>query len=156
MGRSRRRARPDFSARAARLPKHRPHRQPFRHDGKSLRREGSEYSSGAGPRIQPCRVRRRADLGHNRCGSECHPGLSDIQVLDPVDDIDEVFTQTRVALVPSLWAEARSRIILEAMVRGIPVLASNVGGLAEAMLGMDYLLPVNPVTRYHASMDELM
>jgi glycosyltransferase involved in cell wall biosynthesis len=82
-----------------------------------------------------------------------HPNIT---VLGPVDDIDEVFRQTRVALVPSLWAEARSRIILEAMVRGIPVLSSNVGGLAEAMLGMDYLLPINPVVQYQAAMDELM
>ena len=82
-----------------------------------------------------------------------HPNIT---VLGPVDDIDEVFRHTRVALVPSLWAEARSRIILEAMVRGIPVLSSNVGGLAEAMLGMDYLLPINPVVQYQAAMDELM
>ena len=59
-------------------------------------------------------------------------------------------------LAPSLWAEARSRMILEAMSRGIPVMASDVGGLAEAMLGMDYLLPVNPVARYRPMVDELM
>ena len=64
--------------------------------------------------------------------------------------------QTRVALVPSVWAEARSRIILEAMARGIPVMASATGGLAEAMLGMDYLLPVNPVVRYRSQVDALM
>ncbi len=79
-----------------------------------------------------------------------------VTVLPPVDDINEVFAQTRVALVPSIWAEARSRVILEAMARGIPVLASDVGGLKEAKLGVDYLLPVNPVVRYHAAVDELM
>jgi hypothetical protein len=42
------------------------------------------------------------------------------------------------------------------MARAIPVLASNVGGMAEAMLGVDYVLPVTPVTRYRAEMDELM
>jgi len=82
--------------------------------------------------------------------------LPNITVLNPVDDVHELFRQTRVALVPSLWAEARSRIILEAMARGIPVLASNVGGLAEAKLGVDYLLPVNPVTHYRPAVDELM
>ena len=71
-----------------------------------------------------------------------------ISILPPVDDIDDLLRQTRVMLAPSLWAEARSRMILEAMSRGIPVMASDVGGLAEAMLGMDYLLPVNPVPRY--------
>ncbi len=82
-----------------------------------------------------------------------HPNIT---ILPPVDDIHPVFEQTRVALVPSLWAEARSRIILEAMVRGIPVMASDVGGLREAKLGVDYLVPVNPVTRYRHATDELM
>jgi glycosyltransferase involved in cell wall biosynthesis len=79
-----------------------------------------------------------------------------ISILPPVDDIDDILRQTRVMLAPSLWAEARSRMILEAMSRGIPVMAANVGGLAEAMLGMDYLLPVNPVVRYRPTVDELM
>ena len=77
-------------------------------------------------------------------------------MLAPFDDIDDLLRQTRVMLAPSLWAEARSRMILEAMSRGIPVMASDVGGLAEAMLGMDYLLPVNPVARYRPMVDELM
>ncbi|HVN05230.1 MAG TPA: glycosyltransferase family 4 protein [Bryobacteraceae bacterium] len=79
-----------------------------------------------------------------------------VAVLPPVDDIDDLLRQTRVMLAPSLWAEARSRVILEAMSRGIPVMASKVGGLAEAMLGVDYLLPVAPVTRYRPMVDELM
>ena len=81
---------------------------------------------------------------------------SNITILHPTDNIDDILRQTRIAVVPSLWAEARSRIILEAMARAIPVLASNVGGMAEAMLGMDYLLPVNPVARYRPDVDELM
>lgn len=79
-----------------------------------------------------------------------------VTLLPPVEDMDPVYAQTRIALVPSLWAEARSRIILEAMARGIPVLASRVGGLEEAMLGMDYLLPVNPVSRFKPGVDSLM
>lgn len=82
--------------------------------------------------------------------------LPNITILHPTDNIDDILRQTRVAVVPSLWAEARSRIILEAMARAIPVLASNVGGMAEAMLGMDYVLPVNPVARYRPDVDELM
>lgn len=82
-----------------------------------------------------------------------HPNVS---ILPRVDDIDDLLRQTRIMLAPSLWAEARSRMILEAMSRGIPVMASDVGGLAEAMLGMDYLLPVNPVAHYRPMVDELM
>jgi hypothetical protein len=64
--------------------------------------------------------------------------LPNVTILPPVDNVHEFMSQTRIALVPSLWAEARSRIILEAMVRGIPVIASDVGGLTEAKLGVDY------------------
>jgi glycosyltransferase involved in cell wall biosynthesis len=68
--------------------------------------------------------------------------LPNVQVLPAVDDIDEILAQTRVLLVPSLWPETFGYVVPEAMLRGIPVLASNVGGLPEAKLGVDYVLPV--------------
>lgn len=89
----------------------------------------------------------------DRAALKKHPN---IHILDPVDDIDQVLVRTRVLLVPSLWAEARSRIVVEAMLRGIPVLASNVGGIAEAKMEVDYLLPVRPIAKYHPRLDEQM
>lgn len=68
--------------------------------------------------------------------------------MKPVDDIDKIFAQTRILLVPSLWDEAFGLIVVEAMLRGIPVLASHVGGLPEAKLGVDYLLPVHLIKGY--------
>lgn len=79
-----------------------------------------------------------------------------IAVLDPVDSIDDLLTQARVILVPSVWAEARSRIVLEAMARGIPVISSDVGGIREAMMGVDYLLPVRQITGYRPALDDHM
>jgi surfactin synthase thioesterase subunit/glycosyltransferase involved in cell wall biosynthesis len=79
-----------------------------------------------------------------------------IAILEPVDNIDEILRQTRVLLVPSVWAEARSRIVVEAMARGVPVVASEVGGIPEAKLGVPYLIPVNPIVRYKAAVDENM
>jgi surfactin synthase thioesterase subunit/glycosyltransferase involved in cell wall biosynthesis len=82
-----------------------------------------------------------------------HPNIT---VIPPVDNLDELFRQTRVVLVPSIWAEARSRVVVEAMLRGVPAIASDVGGLKEAKLGVPYLLPVNPITKYESALDENM
>jgi surfactin synthase thioesterase subunit/glycosyltransferase involved in cell wall biosynthesis len=77
-----------------------------------------------------------------------------ITLLDPVDNIDDLLRRTRVMLVPSLWAEARSRIVVEAMLRGIPVIASDAGGIREAKLGVPYLIPVDVIRHYQPSLDE--
>ena len=82
-----------------------------------------------------------------------HPN---IHILSPVDDIDDLLRRTRVMLVPSIWAEARSRMVLESMARGVPVMASKIGGLPEAKMGVPYLLPIHPVTRYKPEMDARM
>src|SRR5258708_5281452 len=79
-----------------------------------------------------------------------------VRLLPPVDDINLVLARTRVLLVPSLWAEARSRIVLEALLRGVPVMASHVGGIPEAMMGVPYLLPVRRIEKYETRVDEQM
>jgi glycosyltransferase involved in cell wall biosynthesis len=55
--------------------------------------------------------------------------------------------QTKVLVAPSLIDETFGYVVPEAMLRGIPVLASDMGGLREAKLGVDYLLPVRPAVR---------
>ena len=79
-----------------------------------------------------------------------------VRILAPVDDINLLLERTRVLLVPSLWAEARSRIVLESLLRGVPVMAANVGGIPEAMMGVPYLLPVRPIEKYETRLDEQM
>jgi surfactin synthase thioesterase subunit/glycosyltransferase involved in cell wall biosynthesis len=94
--------------------------------------------------------------GTNRQDRAALGARPNVRLLAPVDDIGLLLARTRVLLVPSLWAEARSRIVLEALLRGVPVMAANVGGIPEAMMGIPYLLPVHPIEKYEKRLDEQM
>jgi glycosyltransferase involved in cell wall biosynthesis len=59
--------------------------------------------------------------------------------------MEEAWRNIKVLLVPSLWFEAWGIVTIEAHLRGIPVISSNAGALPEAMLGMDHIVPVNPI-----------
>jgi glycosyltransferase involved in cell wall biosynthesis len=72
------------------------------------------------------------------------------------DEFTDILKDAKVLLCPSLWAEAKGMVIFEAMLHGIPVIASAVGGIPEAKLGVDYLIPVNPITGFLDEFDEKM
>jgi glycosyltransferase involved in cell wall biosynthesis len=56
--------------------------------------------------------------------------------------------------MPSLWLEGFGLIAMEAMLRGLPVIASNSGGLQEAKAGTGFIIPVKPIERFEAVFDE--
>lgn len=76
-----------------------------------------------------------------------------VTVLDHVPDIEEVLKRCSVLLMPSLWYEGFGLIVMEAMLRGIPVIASNSGGLMEAKSGTRYVIPVRPAEGYRMEFD---
>ncbi len=80
--------------------------------------------------------------------------LPNVTLLPPADDIDDIFRLTRILVMPSLWSEAFPLLPIEAMLRGLPVIASDVEGLAEAKLGVDYILPVRPIQSYEDRFDD--
>jgi len=59
--------------------------------------------------------------------------LRNVTYLGKVDDMREVYAVTRILLVPSIWPEPFGRVCVEAMANGIPCIASNVGGIKEAV-----------------------
>jgi glycosyltransferase involved in cell wall biosynthesis len=71
-----------------------------------------------------------------------------VVVQPSVDDMNEVYRRTRVLVMPSLWDETFGYTSVEALLRGIPVLAADVGGLREATLGVAPLLAVRPIVDY--------
>lgn len=50
-----------------------------------------------------------------------------------VHDIYEALTQLDLVLVPSIGAEATTRVILEAFAAGVPVIAFDTGGISEVV-----------------------
>lgn len=80
--------------------------------------------------------------------------LPNAELLANVPDIEEVLGRTRVLLMPSLWYEGFGLIAMEAMLRGIPVIASESGGLAEAKQGTGYIVPARPIERYAPGFDD--
>lgn len=80
--------------------------------------------------------------------------LPNIRLLETVPKIDEVLEKSRLLLMPSLWYEGFGLIAMEAMLRGLPVIASDSGGLVEAKSGTGFAVPVQPITRYLAEFDE--
>ena len=88
----------------------------------------------------------------DRRALECLPNVS---FLPNARDIDDLLAPTRVLLAPSLWYEGFGLIVMEALLRGIPVIASDSGGLCDSKQGTGYVIPVRLIERYQAAYDEL-
>jgi glycosyltransferase involved in cell wall biosynthesis len=74
--------------------------------------------------------------------------------LQSVPQIDDVLSRSRLLLMPSLWYEGFGLIAMEAMLRGLPVIASDSGGLQEAKRGTGFVIPVRPIERFEPVFDE--
>ena len=80
--------------------------------------------------------------------------LPNVTFLPNAANIDDVLADTRVLLMPSLWYEGFGLIVMENMLRGIPVVASDSGGLKEAKAGTRYVIPVKTIEHYQPVFDE--
>ncbi len=80
--------------------------------------------------------------------------LPNVEFLPNAANIDDLIARTRVLLMPSLWYEGFGLIAMENMLRGIPVVASDSGGLKEAKRGTGYVIPVRTIERYQPVFDE--
>ena len=80
--------------------------------------------------------------------------LPNISIVTNRASLDEIFRDTRLLLLPSLWPEGFGMAAVDAMLRGIPVLGADLGGIPEAKLGTDYILPVRPIEKYQTSLGD--
>lgn len=69
-----------------------------------------------------------------------------IRIEATTPNTDDIWDRIKILLAPSIWHEAWGLIVTEAQLRGIPVIASNSGGLPEAKVNVPPIIPINPVT----------
>ncbi|KAI1268074.1 hypothetical protein F5Y18DRAFT_415557 [Xylariaceae sp. FL1019] len=72
-------------------------------------------------------------------------GIQNMTTRKSCSDMDEAWRDIKVLLVPSVWYEAWGIVVIEAHIRGIPVICSNAGALPEAMRGLRHIIPVNAI-----------
>jgi glycosyltransferase involved in cell wall biosynthesis len=92
--------------------------------------------------------------GTTRADRQALEALPNVTALPNARDIEAVLARTRVLLMPSLWYEGFGLIVMEAMLRGIPVVSSDAGGLPECKAGTGYVIPVRTIERYEPVFDE--
>ncbi|WP_353622770.1 glycosyltransferase [Aliirhizobium terrae] len=59
--------------------------------------------------------------------------LPNVTLLQRSSNMSEIYAKTRILLVPSQWEETWGRVVSEAQISGIPVLATKVGALPESV-----------------------
>ncbi len=59
--------------------------------------------------------------------------LPNVALRKHTEDMKQIYENSSLLLMPSRWEEAFGRVIVEANINGIPVIASNVGGISEAL-----------------------
>jgi glycosyltransferase involved in cell wall biosynthesis len=77
-----------------------------------------------------------------------------IAMLPRVRTIDLFLQRLSVLLMPSIWLEGFGLVVMEAMLRGIPVISSDSDGLREAKAGTRFVIPVRIVERYEQVYDD--
>jgi glycosyltransferase involved in cell wall biosynthesis len=84
-----------------------------------------------------------ATTPHDRAAVEALPNVT---VLEPSRDIDAILAQARVVMIPSMGYDPFSVLAVETMLRGVPVVGCDVGGIPEALLGVGETCPVPALT----------
>jgi glycosyltransferase involved in cell wall biosynthesis len=66
--------------------------------------------------------------------------------------------RARALLLPSIWYEGQPRVVLEAYAAGVPVVASDIGGLPELVEDgrSGFVVPPNEPEAWAAAMDKLL
>jgi glycosyltransferase involved in cell wall biosynthesis len=73
--------------------------------------------------------------------------LDNVVVTPTTSDMRPVYGRARLVLAPSLWWESGARVVIEAMLNGIPAVVSAHGGMPEMIRDAGFVLRFGP--QYH-------
>ncbi|SDP06437.1 Glycosyltransferase involved in cell wall bisynthesis [Pedococcus dokdonensis] len=78
-----------------------------------------------------------------------------VHLVGPQPDPDRWLRAADVFVLPSLW-EARALVVQEAMAAGVPVVATDTGGLPDLVEGVGTLVPVRDPSRLADAVDQFL
>ena len=81
---------------------------------------------------------------------------SNVEYRGYVDDMRDVYRETKLVLMPSRWDEPFGRVPLESGISGIPVLCSGSGGLREAVGDDDLIVDSNNPAAYVQAIESVL
>lgn len=64
-----------------------------------------------------------------------------VRLIPAVLDVRSVYAKTKILIAPSKWVETFGRVIVEAQINGVPVVASNRGNLPATIGEGGFILP---------------
>jgi glycosyltransferase involved in cell wall biosynthesis len=78
-----------------------------------------------------------------------------VHFVGPQDDPDRWLRAAEVFVLPSLW-EARALVVQEAMAAGVPVVATETGGVRDLVSGVGTLVPVRDAVALAAAVEQYL
>jgi glycosyltransferase involved in cell wall biosynthesis len=85
------------------------------------------------------------------------PGVEFVGILPPAE-LNNLMGGARALLVPSQWFEGQPRVILEAYAKGVPVIASAIGGIPEVIEHQrsGLLVPPHAIDEWIAALERML
>lgn len=68
--------------------------------------------------------------------------MTNVTITGNTGDMRSVYGRARLLLVPSLWWDSGPRVIVEALLNGVPVIGSDSGGIPEVLGTGGEILPI--------------
>eukprot|EP00930_Biecheleria_cincta_P033163 TRINITY_DN22975_c0_g2_i4.p1 TRINITY_DN22975_c0_g2~~TRINITY_DN22975_c0_g2_i4.p1 ORF type:complete len:784 (-),score=149.50 TRINITY_DN22975_c0_g2_i4:50-2401(-) len=73
--------------------------------------------------------------------------LPNVEIIPGSADVDAIYRRTSILIVPSIWSEAFGLVVVEAQLRGIPVVSTDAYGLKEANMIDELRVPNVPLVQ---------